>query len=269
MAQIKKIFYFFLFTYCWSWSFWGLTILLKGSLATWYFFLLYALGGIAPSAVGIILSFQEENLDRTEYWRRFTDIKRFSWIWGLIAFFGPIVIVCIAILLDIVFFGYTTQFDNIIGVFLEPLGLFTILGFGIVAILIEEFGWRAFALPKLLQSTTPFVSSSILGLLWACWHIPLFFISGTYQNGLGLFTPDFYIYLSQAFLFTFLITYLFKKTKYSLISAMIAHFANNIAGELFGPSPRIALIRTILFLVLSILIVISWSGEGKNVPKKE
>jgi len=40
----------------------------------------------------------------------------------------------------------------------------------------EETGWRGFALPKLQSKFNAVSSSLILGLIWACWHIPLYFV---------------------------------------------------------------------------------------------
>ena len=50
----------------------------------------------------------------------------------------------------------------------------------------EEFGWRGFALPRLLEMMTPRAASLVLGAIWAVWHLPAFFISGTPQTRLSL-----------------------------------------------------------------------------------
>lgn len=55
----------------------------------------------------------------------------------------------------------------------------------------EEIGWRGFALPRLQAKFNPLVSTSILGILWSAWHIPLHYAEyGT--NILGFVYP-FYV----------------------------------------------------------------------------
>ena len=51
------------------------------------------------------------------------------------------------------------------------------LGFTVTMILspgplLEEMGWRGFALPMLLRSMSPLTASVVLGLIWAAWHLP-------------------------------------------------------------------------------------------------
>lgn len=55
----------------------------------------------------------------------------------------------------------------------------------------EELGWRGFALDRLQRRTTALRASLILGTLWALWHLPLFYMPGTYQAGLGAGTARF------------------------------------------------------------------------------
>jgi uncharacterized protein len=53
--------------------------------------------------------------------------------------------------------------------------------------LLEENGWRGFALPLLLQRFNPLLASVILGFLWGLWHFPVKFnIFMTFDFGGGL-----------------------------------------------------------------------------------
>ena len=40
----------------------------------------------------------------------------------------------------------------------------------------EEFGWRGFALPRMLDRRSPGASALLLGVLWAVWHLPPFLV---------------------------------------------------------------------------------------------
>ena len=52
---------------------------------------------------------------------------------------------------------------------------------GVVFGSLEEIGWRGYLLPVLQQRWSALVSSLAIGLLWALWHVPLFFLVGTTQ----------------------------------------------------------------------------------------
>ncbi|MEX2729102.1 MAG: CPBP family intramembrane glutamic endopeptidase, partial [Candidatus Sigynarchaeum springense] len=68
----------------------------------------------------------------------------------------------------------------------------------------EEFGWRGYALPRLQARFNPRVSSVVLGIVWAAWHIPQFMVPG---NGMFYKTPLFTFFptvIAATFLFTWI-----------------------------------------------------------------
>lgn len=54
----------------------------------------------------------------------------------------------------------------------------------------EEFGWRGFMLPLLQEKYSVLVSSLIVGVAWAGWHLPLFVNANTTHGGWPLSQPN-------------------------------------------------------------------------------
>jgi uncharacterized protein len=91
--------------------------------------------------------------------------------------------------------------------------------------LAEEAGWRGFALPRLQTKYNALVSSLILGVIWACWHIPFYFHPAADQRNI-----PFPIYLVLIVVITTLLTWLYNNTKGSLVITALAHFCFNMVG---------------------------------------
>ena len=101
----------------------------------------------------------------------------------------------------------------------------------------EEPGWRGFALPHLQPLHGPLVGSLILGILWALWHLPLFWS--------GVWTPpnipNIVMFILTITALTIIMTWVFNNAKGSLLITMLMHasfnaFANGILTPLF-PAP--------------------------------
>jgi membrane protease YdiL (CAAX protease family) len=101
----------------------------------------------------------------------------------------------------------------------------------------EEPGWRGFALPRLQPLHGPLVGSIVLGILWACWHLPLFWS--------GVWTPptitNVVMFILTITSLTIMMTWVFNNAKGSLLITMLMHasfntFANKIETPLF-PAP--------------------------------
>ena len=97
----------------------------------------------------------------------------------------------------------------------------------------EEFGWRGFLLPRLQTRHNALVSGLIVGVIWATWHIPLFFIKGTGQYDMqsqGGLLPAILGYSIFVIVYSIQFTWVFNNTKGSVLLAAVMHGASNAWG---------------------------------------
>ncbi|RLI03601.1 hypothetical protein DRO31_01420 [Candidatus Bathyarchaeota archaeon] len=121
--------------------------------------------------------------------------------------------------------------------------------------IIEETGWRGYALPRLLSHYSPLVSSLILGAVWATWHIPLFLIPGTWQNEIGFMTPAFISYMLQLLPRTYIMTWTYLRTGNNPASAVLYHQLTNMTGELLDVTSRADLTRFAIEIIVSLILL--------------
>ncbi len=86
----------------------------------------------------------------------------------------------------------------------------------------EEIGWRGYALPRLSDRFGLALASVILGIIWGCWHLPLFFVPQS-----DTFGQSFPLYLLQVTALSVAIAWLYWRTKGSLLLVMLLHATVN------------------------------------------
>ena len=90
----------------------------------------------------------------------------------------------------------------------------------------EEVGWRGYALPRLATHLGLGGASIVLGVIWALWHLPLFFLQGSGSDG-----QSFPIYLLHVTALSVAMSWLYWKTEGSLLLVMLMHASvNNTTG---------------------------------------
>lgn len=86
----------------------------------------------------------------------------------------------------------------------------------------EEIGWRGFALRYLQARQSALVASLIVGVFWALFHLPLFFVKGDSFAS----TPPL-AFLVRMLASSVLFTWIFNSTRGSLLIAYLLHAATN------------------------------------------
>jgi membrane protease YdiL (CAAX protease family) len=93
----------------------------------------------------------------------------------------------------------------------------------------EEFGWRGFALPRILEIRSPLAGSLILGTIHALWHVPLFFIAAASQSHLS-----FPLFVTGTISMAVIDTWLYLRTGANLLLAILVHLLGNYCSGLLG-----------------------------------
>jgi uncharacterized protein len=108
------------------------------------------------------------------------------------------------------------------------------IGLGLIAGLMEEFGWRGFLLPHLLKRHSPLVATLLLGLIWGgLWHGYADYFG---LGGRGLTSLALIILLGPILLtaWSFIITWVYERTHGSILLAYFMHASLSSSALIFG-----------------------------------
>jgi uncharacterized protein len=133
--------------------------------------------------------------------------------------------------------------------------------------LFEEPGWRGFALPRLERLYGPLLGTLILGVLWACWHLPLFMSpSWAAGSGGGGAIFDIAAYVVTVIGLSVVFTWVFNNTQASILLAILVHASNNTStGMLDAIFPADALSSTFPLMsgfgVVAVVLIVLTRGR--------
>jgi membrane protease YdiL (CAAX protease family) len=217
-------------TFLFTWIFWSISFTSNSSSLNAIFRIV---GSLMPSLMAIIFTNHfhgrkglKELLKKLTIWKVNPLFYAFILFYSVASFYIPS-FVCIIAGED-----YKIQIKNqIFGFNLDnPLSLLVCL----LVILIfggplgEELGWRGFVFPMLQKKYTPLLSGIIVGVIWACWHIPmfLFHIEGY---------DDFIVYLLQTISLSIMYTWMYNYVKGSILIPILYHCIDNFIPSICFP----------------------------------
>jgi membrane protease YdiL (CAAX protease family) len=123
----------------------------------------------------------------------------------------------------------------------------------------EEFGWRGFALPRLLEQMTPLAATLVLGTAWIVWHVPAFFVAGI----MAVSWQGFFWWALGTMALSLVMTVLYLRANASLLVAgIVPHAMINALAKagLWSAAPR-----EVLLLSVFSLVFYGMAGRGAKI----
>jgi membrane protease YdiL (CAAX protease family) len=250
----KFPFRFFVVTFLWSWSILLPMVLLNGlgiiqteNISNMFIILLVAfIGALGPAAgaffsllttegKGAIKPFIKLFLSLKFGWKAWLSIFLILGLSTMIAWITPEL------------FGEDRIPTYLPSVFIFPVYLLLMVFFGGGQ---EEIGWRGYILPFLEKRFGLIIGSLILGIVWAIWHLPLWFIPGTSQTYM-----NFFVFMLSTIGYSFIFSWIIKISGNRLLSGLLVHGTANAFVPLF---PTVILehnVSQIRFWIYALLIL--------------
>lgn len=145
--------------------------------------------------------------------------------------------------------------SNAIRLLAEPSSLVGfVLNLLVLGPLPEELGWRGYALERLQRRHSPLAAALILGLAWALWHTPLFFLRDMLHWRHGVGAAWFWLFMVRVPCLSVLMSWLFNNTRHSTLAAILFHFSANFVAALGNVTDRINICATLLWIAVAVAV---------------
>jgi membrane protease YdiL (CAAX protease family) len=221
------------------------------------------LGVSGPMITGIGFTYlTRDKAGRRDYWKRVVDFKRIPARWYLVIILFVPALNLLAALIDRVAGGSGAAWgESILQIATNPFAIFMSAIFATIIPFIEELGWRGYALDRLQEKYSALASSLILGVVWSLWHLPLFFVPGSYQASLGIGTLAFWLFFIGMVPLTLVFTWIYNNTNRSTLAVILFHAMVNFTGELIAISMRADTYATLLWIAAAVGITLIWGAQ--------
>ena len=266
--QTKNLLIFFAATFVWTWAFYT-PISIGGHnpyQMPWIILLIF--GGMGPSVIGVLMVlFTLDKEARGDYWRRCFSVSRISGPWWVVICFLFPILYGVSILIDITMGGTLPEMTQLRSLIANPLmiPLASFVSF-MSGPWSEEFGWRGYALDRILSPLGLIPGTIILGLIWGVWHLPLFFMPDTWHAQIGFGLTGFWMFMLRSVGLALLMSWVYLNTDRSILSGMFLHFTSNFTSQLIAPSSvRYEVINAIFLFIVGITVCLLMNLKSQKV----
>jgi membrane protease YdiL (CAAX protease family) len=127
----------------------------------------------------------------------------------------------------------------------------------------EEFGWRGYALDRIIKPLGVIQGSILLGLVWGVWHLPLYFMPTTWHADMGFQFAGFWTFTLRSVGLALIMTWVYLNTDRSILSGMLLHFTSNFTNQLLAPlSDRYEVFVMIMMLIVGMSLLINMQKQA-------
>jgi membrane protease YdiL (CAAX protease family) len=247
---------FFALTFAWAWACWLAAAAFSGAapLIAMLRTPLFYLGTFAPSLAALFLTTRAEGRAGRQALidRIFLPGVRARWYLFALAYMAAVKI-AVALLHRVATGAWPRFGETPWYLMVAAIAISTPVQAG------EEIGWRGYALPRLAARMGLARASLFLGVIWACWHLPLFFLVGADTAG-----QSFPVYLLQVTALSVAMGWLFGHVGGSLLPVMLMHAAVNntkdiVSSAVPGASDPFALSTSV---VAWLTVALLWIGAA-------
>ena len=235
----KYLVLFFVLTLAWTWIC-GFIPVLSGLTGTGAGTFVFYFGGGAPSVVALFLVFLTYPKDkRKDYFHRCFSFRNMGLKWPLITIAVFTLLSVLSIFIGTGLMGFEMpEMDYIKAIAHNPLNIFLVLLLSLISgPLNEEFGWRGYALDRLLIRFGFLKGSLLLGFIWAIWHLPWYFTPGQAQYNLmqdSVFHA--LMFIPSVMMLSVFVSFVYIKTDRSILAGALVHMFSNLLGsQLLSP----------------------------------
>ena len=246
---------FYITVFALTWGFWILALIFKN---TSLLFLFMLLGLIMPAATAVVTVLTSGNdMLKADLKRKILGFYRINPVYIIIPVILFFIVVFLSISTSVLFGGSAEQFSFTDGFSFSIGGTSALLTI-LLASVIEELGWRGYGEDAVGYYHSWFKESLIFGCVWACWHLPLFWIPGTYHYGLKEMGLLYVInFLVSAIPVDFLQTWVYVKNNRSMLATIIFHLFLNVMQEKIAMTPETKCIETVFMALAAVVVVIT------------
>lgn len=247
---------FYITVFAATWAFWLFAIVFNQGLSCTIGMLL---GLISPATIAIITVFtSKSDALKKDFKRKIFNFWKLKPLYIIGGFLIMAAVITCSILFSLLFGGSIEQFSFIDGFTFNGPGLCGAMLTISLAAILEEVGWRGYGEDSIAQYHSWFKESIIFGFIWALWHLPLFWIPGTYHFEIRNMS---YLYMFNFFISVvpmgFVTTWVYVKNGRSMLASILFHLFVNFIQEKIAMTQDTKCFETLFVVIAAVIIVLT------------